>query len=173
MDNRRLILLLVFSFSLIMLWDAWQKQGLPKGAAPATTATAPAAGPAGAVPTPTLPVAGSAGVPAAIPASVAVSAPGLASIKVKTDLYVADISSQGGDITRLELASYPDTENKSKNFILFDSGEKHIYLAQSGLIELRSDDDLVATAAATTAGGRCERQRDRKDGGRGEAPERR
>ncbi|MCX7149128.1 MAG: membrane protein insertase YidC [Rhodocyclales bacterium] len=134
MDNRRLILLLVFSFSLIMLWDAWQRQGLPKVAAPATTTTVPAAGQSGAVPTPTLPVAGSAGVPAAIPANVAVSAPGLVSIKIRTDLYVADISSQGGDITRLELAGYPDTENKSKNFILFDRGEKHIYLAQSGLI---------------------------------------
>jgi len=134
MDNRRLILLLVFSFSLIMLWDAWQRQGMPKAAAPAITTAVPAAGPAGAVPTPTLPVAGGNVAPAAIPASVAVAVPGAASIKVKTDLYVADIASQGGDITRLELVSYPDTENKSKNFILFDSGEKHIYLAQSGLI---------------------------------------
>ncbi|MDO8787206.1 MAG: membrane protein insertase YidC [Sulfuritalea sp.] len=134
MDNRRLILLLVFSFSLIMLWDAWQRQGMPKASAPGITAAVPAAGPAGAVPTPTLPVAGGNGAPAAIPASVAVAVPGAASIKVKTDLYVADIASQGGDITRLELVSYPDTENKSKNFILFDSGEKHIYLAQSGLI---------------------------------------
>ena len=37
MDNRRLILLLVFSFSLIMLWDAWQRQSLPKSTAPTTT----------------------------------------------------------------------------------------------------------------------------------------
>ncbi|MCX7149515.1 MAG: membrane protein insertase YidC [Rhodocyclales bacterium] len=124
MDNRRLILLLVFSFSLIMLWDAWQRQNVPK----------PATAPAGVVPTPTLPAAGANGVPAAVPATVALAAPGVASVKIKTDLYVADISSQGGDITRLELVRYPDTENKSKNFILFDSGEKHIYLAQSGLI---------------------------------------
>jgi YidC/Oxa1 family membrane protein insertase len=30
MDNRRLLLLLVFSFSLVMLWDAWQKYNQPK-----------------------------------------------------------------------------------------------------------------------------------------------
>ncbi|MCK9380504.1 MAG: membrane protein insertase YidC [Sulfuritalea sp.] len=150
MDNRRLILLLVFSFSLIMLWDAWQRQGLPKSTAPTVATTAPAAAAPGVVPTPTLPVASAGGLPAAaVPASVAPSAPGAASAKIKTDLYVADISSQGGDITRLELVGYPDTENKSKNFILFDSGEKHIYLAQSGLIgeglpNHKSDWKLVA-----------------------------
>jgi hypothetical protein len=33
MDNRRLLLLLVFSFSLVMLWDAWQKYNQPKAVA--------------------------------------------------------------------------------------------------------------------------------------------
>ena len=149
MDNRRLILLLVFSFSLIMLWDAWQRQGAPKSATPTIATTVSTGTPAGTVPTPTFPTAGTGGAPAAVPASVALSAPGAASAKIKTDLYVADISSQGGDITRLELVGYPDTENKSRNFILFDSGEKHIYLAQSGLIgeglpNHKSDWKLVA-----------------------------
>ncbi len=39
MDNQRLILLLVFSFSVVMLWDAWQKQEQP--------APAPLSGPGG------------------------------------------------------------------------------------------------------------------------------
>ncbi len=134
MDNRRLILLLVFSFSLIMLWDAWQRQSAPKSAAPTVATAAPATAPSGVVPTPTLPAASAGGVPAAVPAGAAPSGPGAVSAKIRTDLYVADISSQGGDITRLELIGYPETENKSKNFTLFDSGEKHIYLAQSGLI---------------------------------------
>ena len=29
MDNQRLILLLVFFFSCMMLWDAWQRKDLP------------------------------------------------------------------------------------------------------------------------------------------------
>ncbi|TSA00494.1 MAG: membrane protein insertase YidC [Rhodocyclaceae bacterium] len=128
MDNRRLILLLVFSFSLIMLWDAWQRQGLPKAVPAAATAAQGSV-----VPTPTLPTAGVGAVPGVGPTTAAVVTPGVVSAKVETDLYVANISSLGGDITRLELVGYPDTENKSKNLILFDNGEKHIYLAQSGL----------------------------------------
>ena len=136
MDNRRLILLLVFSFSLIMLWDAWQKQGQPQLAkTTATTATAASTtAPAGVVPTPTLPGAGAGAVPAAVPATAPVTAAGAAKAVIKTDLYVADISAQGGDITRLELVRHPDTEDKSKHFVLFDNGGKHIYVAQSGVI---------------------------------------
>lgn len=134
MDNRRLILLLVFSFSLIMLWDGWQRQNQPKPV-PGATATAPvAAGAAGVVPTPTLPPSAAGALPTAVPATAVAVAPGAATAKVRTDLYVAHISAQGGDITRLELVGHPETEDKSKNFVLFDSGEKHIYLAQSGMI---------------------------------------
>ena len=135
MDNRRLILLLVFSFSLIMLWDAWQRQSLPKPATATAAAGSSTAAPAGVVPTPTVPVAGAGPVGAvAVPMTAGAPTPGAVGAKIRTDLYVADISSQGGDITRLELVGHPDTEDKSKNFVLFDNGEKHVYLAQSGLI---------------------------------------
>jgi YidC/Oxa1 family membrane protein insertase len=138
MDNRRLILLLVFSFSLIMLWDAWQRQGLPAPAkSPVATqavAVPSVSAPAGVVPTPTLAAAGAGTVSAAVPVAAAVVAPGAATAKIKTDLYAVDISSQGGDITRLELVRHPDTEDKSKHFVLFDNGGKHLYLAQSGVI---------------------------------------
>jgi YidC/Oxa1 family membrane protein insertase len=132
MDNRRLILLLVFSFSLIMLWDAWQKQSQPKLAP--TAKTAPTAGAAaGAVPTPTLPPAGPAAVPGAVPGSAAVVA-GAATAKIRTDLYVAEISSLGGDITRLELVRIPRPKTSRRISCVFDNGGKHIYLAQSGVI---------------------------------------
>ena len=107
MDNRRLILLLVFSFSLIMLWDAWQRQSAPKVPATAAAPAASAATPAGLVPTPTVPVAP--GATAAVPITAAV-VPGAVTAKVMTDLYIADISSRGGDITRLELVRHPDTD---------------------------------------------------------------
>ncbi|MCF8178507.1 MAG: membrane protein insertase YidC [Sulfuritalea sp.] len=133
MDNRRLILLLVFSFSLIMLWDAWQRQKMPKVPTVAGVAGAKATG-AGAVPTPTLPAtSGAAAVPGVAAAAATVTA-GAASATVKTDLYTADISSQGGDITRLELVKHPATGDKTKRFVLLDNGSAHIYLAQSGLI---------------------------------------
>ncbi|ENO74451.1 hypothetical protein C665_19844, partial [Thauera aminoaromatica S2] len=53
MDQRRLILFLIFSFSLVMLWDGWIKQNQPPVAQ--QQAAAGSAAPAdGAVPTPTL-----------------------------------------------------------------------------------------------------------------------
>ena len=36
MDTQRLLLLLVFFFSCLMLWDAWQRKDLPPPGAPAT-----------------------------------------------------------------------------------------------------------------------------------------
>jgi YidC/Oxa1 family membrane protein insertase len=132
MDNRRLILLLVFSFSLIMLWDAWQRQSAPKvaGNGCSSCGTAPPHQPAWYLPRPCRLAPGAT---AAVPITAAV-VPGAVTAKVMTDLYIADISSRGGDITRLELVRHPDTDDKSKNFVLFDNGGKHIYLAQSGVI---------------------------------------
>jgi YidC/Oxa1 family membrane protein insertase len=134
MDNRRLMLLLVFSFSLIMLWDAWQRQNQPKVSvgAVATTPAVNAAGGVdapGAVPTPSVPGTAAPAVPAAN-----APLPGGVTSTVRTDLYVAEISSRGGDIVRLELVKHGDTEDKSKKFVLFDNGGKHVYQAQSGVI---------------------------------------
>ncbi|MFT3848498.1 MAG: membrane protein insertase YidC [Propionivibrio sp.] len=126
MDTRRLILVFVFSFSLVMLWEAWQKHNNPQvPAATAPTATAT-------VPVPQTPA--SAPVSAAsVPGGNAVSAGATAEIiKIKTDLFVADVSTQGGTIVGLELNNYKASEDKARNFSLFDT--KHQYAAQSGLI---------------------------------------
>ncbi|OHC63125.1 MAG: membrane protein insertase YidC [Rhodocyclales bacterium GWA2_65_20] len=133
MDNRRLILLLVFSFSLLMLWEAWQKQGQPQ---PAPAATAPAAVGNAAVPAPSAVTAAPGAVPTAtLPSAVPAAAPAgqqAARATIKTDLYQADISALGGDLIRLELLNHHATEDKTKKFVLFD--ESHLYAAQSGLI---------------------------------------
>lgn len=131
MDNRRIVLLLVFSFSLIMIWDAWQKQGMqkmpPVSAVPTAT---PEAKNTGAVPTPAFSQ-GKEAIPEAISVIKPVST---RKITVKTDLYQAEVSSLGGDLVRLELVRHSDSEDKAKHFVLFDDGGKHLYLAQSGLI---------------------------------------
>jgi YidC/Oxa1 family membrane protein insertase len=46
-------------------------------------------------------------------------------VTIRTDLFVAEISSQGGDIVRLTLDDYKDTESKSKDFALFE--RRHQY----------------------------------------------
>lgn len=135
MDNRRLALLMVFSFSLVMLWDSWQKQGIPPAPAKVAAQSGQAASataapvPAGTVPTASAATAGAAAVP-----GVAGKIEGGDKAIVKTDLYAAEVSSVGGDLIRLELKAHRANEDRNKPFVLFDAGEKHIYLAQSGLI---------------------------------------
>jgi len=134
MDNQRLILLLVFSFSVVMLWDAWQKQEQPTPAPTAAVATQGAVSP-GAIPTPTptpTPIAAPTGLPATV--SPQLAAPAVAKAVVKTDLFNAEISAEGGSLVRLELTQHRATGDPSKNFVLFHNDGKEFYEAQSGLI---------------------------------------
>ena len=130
MDIRRLILMFVFAFSLVMLWDAWQKYSNPPPPPPVASS---AAVNASSVPVPnTTP---SASAPAATTAAVPLTTPVLPKgevVRVKTDLFVAEVAAQGGDIISLELINYKASEDKVKNFSLFET--KHQYAAQSGLI---------------------------------------
>ena len=132
MDNQRLILLLVFFFSCTMLWDAWQRKDLPPQQATSATQPAQSSGQSGATSAavPTAPAAKTVS-PSAVPATdkAASSAP---VIKVRTDLVMADISAQGGDLVRLELLRHKATEKQEGNFVLIDPA--HAYAAQSGLI---------------------------------------
>lgn len=143
MDTRRLALLMIFSFSLVMLWDSWQRQSLPKapvqgaaqGTPAGTAAGVPAASGSLTAPTGSVPVASKpAGATlAAVPGSPAKRDVG-AKATVKTDLFVAQISSVGGDLVHLELNKHRDAQDKTKGLVLFDFGIKHVYLGQSGLI---------------------------------------
>lgn len=136
MDNQRLILLLVFIFSLFMLWDGWQRQTQP--AAVATTAqsvqqTAPLV--QGAAPTPSTPLSAASTPPSSVPApeQATILEVGTKTL-VKTDLYIAEISSVGGDLVRLELTQHKATEDKTKHFVLMEISKDRTYVAQSGLI---------------------------------------
>ena len=132
MDQRRLILFLVFSFALVMLWDGWLKHNQPP--VPAQQAGAGVAAPAdGAVPTPSL----SAAAPgqATVPGEQSAAASAAARVVVETDLLRAEVSAQGGDIVRLELKQHKASGEAAGNFVLFDDGSvRHQYAAQSGLI---------------------------------------
>ena len=123
MDNQRLILFIVFSFSLLLLWEAWQDKNAPPPVAPGTTSAA-----ATGAPTPTQ----------ALNATVA--APAKAGfIKgqravVETDVLRASIDGNGGDLRELKLLSYRETEDKSQVFTLFEDAQTRPYLAQNGLV---------------------------------------
>ncbi len=139
MDSQRLILFFVFTFSVFMLLDAWQRDQQPPAPRPAATAPggvpAPAAAPKPeeqvAVPTPS----------EKLTASVAPKAPEAAAglpqsevVKVETDTLRAEISVVGGDLRSLEFKRHRDQADKDKRFALFQSRADHVYVAQSGLI---------------------------------------
>ncbi|MFN4148748.1 MAG: membrane protein insertase YidC [Rhodocyclaceae bacterium] len=134
MDTQRLILLLVFLFSCMMLWDAWQRKDAPPPATATQQASAiPSAGGApGALPAgsaaPPAPTAALTSPPSQSPATAAQGAV----MKVRTDLVEAEISSQGGDLVRLVLLKHQAHGKPGEPFVLIDPA--YAYAAQSGLI---------------------------------------
>ena len=130
MDTQRLILFFVFSFSLLLLWDSWQKEHRPPTPAIAQQGTVQATVPSPSVPAQATPAAQQ--KPGdAIPPNAAAPAKH-ETLRVKTDNLIADIDLQGGDIVRLELLRQKDTLDEKMNFVLF--APEHHYAAQSGLI---------------------------------------
>lgn len=134
MDIKRTVLWVVFSFSLLLLWDGWNRHnGNPSMFFPTATPVQPAAAAAGSAPATTAvpQVAGAA--PSATEVAGATVAKG-ETITITTDVVKADIDTVGGELKRLELLKHRDTVDPTKNLVLFDSGSGHTYLAESGLI---------------------------------------
>jgi YidC/Oxa1 family membrane protein insertase len=141
-DLRRTLLWVVFSMSLVLIWDAWNKHnGNPSMFGPAPVAKPAAAGAStapGAVPVPsaatsTAVAAAPGATPAPVPAPAA-SAAQAQRVTVTTDLVKATIDTQGASLVRLELLKQRDQNDRSKNVVLFDQSAKRLYTAQTGLI---------------------------------------
>lgn len=128
MDTRRLILFVIFSMSILMLWDAWQRQNAPAEIAPQAISEKSAADQS---------------VPGQSAVSTSTELPSEGSyallkgqrINVVTDLYKADIESVGGDLRRLELLKHRADDSDKSNFVLLDdAGKPMTYVAQTGLV---------------------------------------
>ena len=138
-DMRRTILWVVFSVSLVLLWDAWNKHnGNPSMFAPApvkavaTGAATPGASavlPAG-VPT----AAGAAAATPTAPVTAAALPTATEKLTITTDVLKATLDSKGGDLVRLELLKYTDAADARQNVVLFDQSAQRVYLAQTGLV---------------------------------------
>ncbi len=129
MESQRLILFVVFSMSLFMLVEAWQRDQQPTARQPTATsvqkesAQLPVPSDKLAVPTP-------AAAPQAPTGKLAESP----FVTVETDVVRAQISMLGGDLRRLELKQHRDIVDSQRNFVLFEQRAGHTYVAQSGLI---------------------------------------
>ncbi len=151
MDTKRLVLFVIFSMSILMLWDAWQRQHAPvevvKQAATHQTEATPGQ---------------------AVDATSVNNLPVEADYKlltgqrisVTTDLYKADIETTGGDLRKLELLKHRASENETSNFVLLDDAAKPmVYVAQSGLIGT----DLPSHNAVFTSGASSYQMQEGKD----------
>jgi len=124
MDTRRLILFVIFSFSIMMLWDAWQQKNNP---APIVQTSPTTNG---------VPTAGSAaGVTQTNANDGSFKLTNGQRIKVKTDLFEAEIDTVGGDLRHLVLNKHAASDAKNGKFVLMDDSFKPMfYVAQSGLL---------------------------------------
>lgn len=132
MENRRFILLAVLGVLLFFIYQAWQTEHGPKPllTPPDTEATqatrAEDARADGDVPQIGVPEAAAPGAPAAPAKNTR--------IEVRTDLFVGEIATLGGDIRRLELIGYPLSKKEpDKNVPLFNDRDGHFFVLQSGV----------------------------------------
>lgn len=134
MDLQRLFLFLIFVFSLGLIWDGWQRHQHPElyvkqhESSSENTANSQLTNSKAKVP--------STNAKALI--SEIQTAGKIAagkSILVRTDVFEGEISTIGGDISRLSLLKHPDVLDRSKSLMLFSHGTgTHNYIAQSGLL---------------------------------------
>ena len=145
-DMRRTLLWVVFTMSLVLLWDAWNKHsGQPSifGGAnrpAAVVAEAPSALPA-ALPTqagvPAAAATATGTAPATVPAGATAGSTAQAKgelVTLTTDSVKATFDSQGGSLVRLELLAYRDAVEPTRNVVLLEQTAKRLYAAQTGLI---------------------------------------
>jgi YidC/Oxa1 family membrane protein insertase len=126
MDTKRLVLFVIFSMSILMLWEAWQRENAPQPIESQVSAT----------------IEKDASVPAQaaeesvnVVASSSVQLTNHQRIQVKTDVYQAEIDTTGGDLRKLILLKHRADDSVSENFLLMDDAAKPMtYVAQTGLI---------------------------------------
>jgi YidC/Oxa1 family membrane protein insertase len=144
-DIRRTLLWVVFTMSLVLLWDGWNKHTgqpsmfMPAPKAPAATAaSAPPAAPSQPAQTGVPTAAALPGAATSAPAAATPTAPSTAqtgeSTVVTTDVIKATFDSVGGSLVRLELLGHLDADDRQRNVVLFDRSAERVYKAHTGLI---------------------------------------
>ncbi len=132
-DIRRTILWVVFTMSLVLLWDGWQRHnGQPSmfSPAPANVASAPA-GPASAASAAALPAPAASGATAVAPAAPVIKNE---LVTFTTDVVKATIDTRGGSLVRVELLKHADDTNPSGHVVVLDPLRN--YSARSGLLNV-------------------------------------
>jgi YidC/Oxa1 family membrane protein insertase len=144
MDIRRTILLMIFAFSLLMLWNNWQvHQGGTPVFGPSTTAPAQdrtndtSATPADPGSVPTAPVA-RAPSGGATPAPAALPVPGK-TVEITTDVMRLTFDLNGAQLIGADLLKYPSKDNPEKPTVFLRQDGQRTYVIQTGVIGATAD----------------------------------
>lgn len=134
MDTKRLILFVIFSASILMLWDAWQRQYAPKEPMTATQNSAT--------------VLTKQGTEVA-QANNAFKLVKSQRIQIKTDLYDVQIDTTGGDIRYIALQKHRADNSETHKFVLMSDTAPMLYVAQTGFrnAELPNDQSIYTTSS--------------------------
>ncbi|CAB3825672.1 Membrane protein insertase YidC [Achromobacter anxifer] len=138
MDIRRTVLWMIFSFSLLLLWNNWQiHNGKPSlfGPTPAATTSEPqAAANNGATPSvPNAPVPATA-APSVVPGAAAPVAARSEEVVITTDVLRLTFDTMGAQLVRAELLKYPATGQPDKPTVLLDRAAGLNYVVQTGVV---------------------------------------
>lgn len=138
MDIRRTILLMIFAFSLFLLWNNWQlHQGGTSLFGPTVTT------PAGDRSQPLNNGAGPSSVPAAVstpsssgamPSAPPAIAPASETVEINTDVYRLVFDLNGAQLIRAELLKFPGKNNPSQPTVLFQQSAEGTYVVQTGVV---------------------------------------
>ncbi len=130
MDLQRLLLAAALSFTLLMIWQAWQ-QDYNQPPVPVTSQSATPAAPSDA---PQAPGKDLPATPGSANVATMQAVAGEQRIQVKTDVYDIVIDSTGGDLRRVDLRKYPvSVDEPDHPFRLMDDGEL-FHVAQAALL---------------------------------------
>ncbi|XZG70272.1 membrane protein insertase YidC [Chitinibacteraceae bacterium HSL-7] len=128
MDSKRIIIFIVLSFGILFFWQKWMEQKYPNAGKPVATASAPAG-----ADLPQKPAEDGASASTAVSPDTGRLQRGQR-IKVRTDLFDAEIDSTGGDLRQVALTQHGSDGKSLQPFVLFEDGKDRTYVAQSGLI---------------------------------------
>jgi YidC/Oxa1 family membrane protein insertase len=139
MDIRRTVLWMIFSFSLLLLWNNWQihngKPSLFGAPTPTASTSEPQAAANNATPSvPSSPVP-AATAPSAVPGAAAPAAAARSEeIVITTDVLRLTFDTMGAQLVRAELLKYPATGQADKPTVLLDRSAGLNYVVQTGVV---------------------------------------
>ena len=143
MDIRRTVLWMIFSFSLLLLWNNWQIHhgkpslfGGPDVTQPAPNPQAEAEKAGSGTLTPSVPSATptQAGPSSTVPGSSEPVASPAEQVVVDTDVLRLTFDTTGAQIVRAELLKYPVSGDVEHPFVLLDRSSSLQYVVQSGIV---------------------------------------